>query len=204
MKKNTYNTDGLSAEDRALNTFAELMIEKICNLQEDWKKPWFSPQVAQLPKNLNGRNYNGMNSIVLMLMQEKNGWQTSRYATFDRIVSLNFTKDKDGKKAAVDENGNKLPRVGINKGEKSTPVMLTTFTCEQKSTSSTTIISSSLKTRGITTMSTQSYRFITSSISTRPISKKHVQRCIKSSRMKPLGRVCAPQKVWLISLLWMP
>ena len=92
MKKNTYNTDGLSAEDRALNTFAELMIEKIRNLQEDWKKPLFSPQVAQLPKNLNGRNYNGMNSIVLMLMQEKNGWQTSRYATFDRIVSLNFTK----------------------------------------------------------------------------------------------------------------
>ena len=78
LKKNTYNTDGLSAEDRALNTFAELMIEKIRNLQEDWKKPWFSPQVAQLPKNLNGRNYNGMNSIVLMLMQEKNGWQTSR------------------------------------------------------------------------------------------------------------------------------
>ena len=39
MKKNTYNTDGLSAEDRALNTFAELMIEKIRNLQEDWKKP---------------------------------------------------------------------------------------------------------------------------------------------------------------------
>jgi hypothetical protein len=75
-----------------------------------------------------------MNSIVLMLMQEKNGWQTSRYATFDRIVSLNFTKDKDGKKAAVDENGNKLPRVGINKGEKSTPVMLTTFTCVHKET----------------------------------------------------------------------
>lgn len=71
MKKNTYNTDGLSAEDRALNTFAELMIEKIRNLQEDWKKPWFSPQVAQLPQNLNGRNYNGMNSIVLMLMQER-------------------------------------------------------------------------------------------------------------------------------------
>ncbi len=54
MKKNTYNTDGLSAEDRALNTFAELMIEMINNLQEDWKKPWFSPQVAQLPQNLNG------------------------------------------------------------------------------------------------------------------------------------------------------
>lgn len=134
MKKNAYSTDGLSAEDRALNTFAELMIEKIRNLQEDWKKPWFSPQLAQMPKNLSGRNYNGMNSIILMLMQEKNGWQTSRYATFDRIVGLNYTKDKDGKKAAVDADGNKLPRVGINKGEKSTPVMLTTFTCVHKDT----------------------------------------------------------------------
>lgn len=134
MKKNVYSTDGLSAEDRALNTFAELMIEKIRNLQEDWKKPWFSPQLAQMPKNLSGRNYNGMNSIILMLMQEKNGWQTPRYATFDRIVGLNFTKDKDGKKAAVNENGEKLPRVGINKGEKSTPVMLTTFTCVHKDT----------------------------------------------------------------------
>ena len=129
MKKNTYNTDGLSAEDRALNTFAELMIEKIRNLQEDWKKPWFSPQVAQLPKNLNGRNYNGMNSIVLMLMQEKNGWQTTRYATFDRIMGLNYVKDKEGGRTpALDEKGEKLPMVSVNKGEKSTPVMLTTFT----------------------------------------------------------------------------
>lgn len=131
MKKNNYSTDELSAEDRALNTFAELMIEKIQNLQEDWKKPWFSPQLTQLPKNLSGRNYNGMNSIVLMLMQEKHGWQTARYATFDRIASLNFTKDR---KPVVDADGNKLPHVGINKGEKSTPVMLTTFTCINKDT----------------------------------------------------------------------
>lgn len=73
-KKNyTSNTDGLSAEDRALNTFADLMIDKITNMQQDWKKPWFSPQSVQLPRNLNGRYYNGMNSIVLMLMQEKRG-----------------------------------------------------------------------------------------------------------------------------------
>lgn len=43
-KKNyTANADGLSAEDRALNTFADLMIDKITNMQQDWKKPWFSP-----------------------------------------------------------------------------------------------------------------------------------------------------------------
>lgn len=46
-KKNyTPNADGRSAEDRALDKFAELMIEKISNLQGDWKKPWFSPQVS--------------------------------------------------------------------------------------------------------------------------------------------------------------
>ena len=137
MKKSSYTpkTDGQSAEDRALSTFAELMIEKITNLQSDWKKPWFSPQAAQMPMNLSGRNYSGMNSVVLMLMQEKNGWQTSRYATFDRIVSMNFTKGKDGKSVpAVDADGNKLPHVGINKGEKSTPVMLTTFTCVNQET----------------------------------------------------------------------
>lgn len=73
MKKSNYTpkSDGQSAEDRALSTFAELMIEKISNLQSDWKKPWFSPQAAQMPMNLSGRNYNGMNSVVLMLMQEK-------------------------------------------------------------------------------------------------------------------------------------
>ena len=87
MRKNyTPNPDGLSAEDRALNVFADIMIDKIKNLQQDWKQPWISPGAAQLPRNLNGRNYNGMNSIILMFMQEKNNWQTSRYATFDRIT----------------------------------------------------------------------------------------------------------------------
>ena len=47
-KKNyTQNPAGHSAEDRALDKFAELMIEKITNLQSDWKKTWFSPQAAQ-------------------------------------------------------------------------------------------------------------------------------------------------------------
>lgn len=137
MRKNyTPNPDGLSAEDRALNVFADIMIDKIKNLQQDWKQPWISPGAAQLPRNLNGRNYNGMNSIILMFMQEKNNWQTSRYATFDRITDMNYAKDKDGKRQNLltDKDGNKLPFVRINKGEKSTPVMITTFTCVHKQT----------------------------------------------------------------------
>ena len=146
-KKNyTPNPDGRSAEDRALDKFAELMIEKITNLQSDWKKPWFSPQAAQLPRNLNGRQYNGMNSIILMLQQEKNGWKTARYATFDRITGLNYGQDKQGNRQPLtDENGEKLPMVTINKGEKSTPV------------------------RNVrNTMSIRNYRCLTCSIWTRP------------------------------------
>lgn len=128
-KKNyTPNADGRSAEDRALDKFAELMIQKVETLQGDWKKPWFTPGAAQPPKNLSGRQYNGMNSIILMMQQETNGWETNRYATFDRITALNFEKTKDGGRVpATDAEGNKLPQVSINKGEKSTPVFLTVF-----------------------------------------------------------------------------
>lgn len=130
MAEKNQNTNARSAEDRALDMFADLMIEKISTMQQDWKKPWFSPQSAQLPQNLSGRQYNGFNSIVLMMQQEKNGWQTSRYATFDRITAMNYQASKQGNRVpAVDKDGNKLPLVSINKGEKSTPVMLTTFTC---------------------------------------------------------------------------
>ena len=41
-----------------------LMIEKINNLQSDWKKPWFTEGSMKWPKNLSGRDYNGM--IALM------------------------------------------------------------------------------------------------------------------------------------------
>ncbi len=34
--------DGRSAEDRALERLADLMVEKIKSLQADWQKPWFT------------------------------------------------------------------------------------------------------------------------------------------------------------------
>lgn len=61
-----YNTDGRSSEDRALDKFAEMMIEKINTLQNDWKKPWFTEGSLTWPKNLSGREYNGMNAVMLL------------------------------------------------------------------------------------------------------------------------------------------
>lgn len=33
---------GPNAEDKALDLFAEMMIEKIESIRKDWKKPWFT------------------------------------------------------------------------------------------------------------------------------------------------------------------
>lgn len=63
-KKNDYHRDGPSAEDRALERFTELMIEKISTLQKDWSKPWFTEDMMKWPKNLSGREYNGMNALM--------------------------------------------------------------------------------------------------------------------------------------------
>lgn len=102
-------------------------------LQSDWKKPWFTEGSMKWPKNMNGREYNGMNALMLMLQCEKNGYKIPVFCTFDRVAALNFEKDKQGsRKPVVDADGEKLPLVSINKGEKSFPVFITTFTCIDK------------------------------------------------------------------------
>lgn len=41
-----------SAEDRALDRFAEMLIEKIKSIQEDWEKPWFTEGAITMAKEL--------------------------------------------------------------------------------------------------------------------------------------------------------
>lgn len=116
--------EGPSSEDKALDLFAEMMIEKIESIREDWKKPWFTEGSLQWPRNLSGREYNGMNALMLLIHCEKEGYAIPRFCTFDCVQRLN-KPDKDGKE---------LPRVSVLRGEKSFPVMLTTFTCIHKET----------------------------------------------------------------------
>ena len=118
------NADGPNSEDKALDLFAEMMIEKIEGIHKDWKKPWFTEGTLQWPRNLHGREYNGMNAFMLLLHCEKEGYKIPRFCTFDCVQRLN----KPGK------DGEELPRVSVLRGEKSFPVMLTTFTCIHKET----------------------------------------------------------------------
>ena len=116
-----------TAEQKALDLFSEMMIAKIESLssKDGWKKPWFTEGALQWPKNLNGREYNGMNAFLLLLHCEKEGYKIPRFCTFDRIQQFN----KPGSRDKVAK-----PRVSVLKGEHSFPVMLTTFTVVDKET----------------------------------------------------------------------
>lgn len=76
-----------------------------------------------------------MNAMMLMMHCEKEGFKLPVFCTFDRVVGLNYGKDKEGGKVQLtDAEGNELPKVSINKGSKSIPVFITTFTCVDKET----------------------------------------------------------------------
>ncbi|MCC8176003.1 MAG: ssDNA-binding domain-containing protein [Bacteroidales bacterium] len=124
-------SDYKSAEDRALEKFADMMVEKIQEMKEsNWQKPWFTDG-AKWPRNLSGREYNGSNALVLLLHCQKNGYQVPIFATFNRVMGLNFDANKQPLR---DKDGKKLPIVTVNKGEKSMPIFLTSHTCVDKET----------------------------------------------------------------------
>lgn len=147
-----YAKEGPSAEDKALDLFADMMIERIQSLsgKDGWKKPWFTEGTLQWPKNLNGREYNGMNAFMLLLHCEKEGYKIPRFCTFDRIQLFNKAGKKDeeptrearaeGKRVCTmpckkeEADRQQKPRVSVLKGEHSFPVMLTTFTVVNKET----------------------------------------------------------------------
>lgn len=130
MKKDNTSDSNESKEAKAIDLFSELLIEKLEGIQADWKKPWFNPNGGggQWPKNTSGRSYNGGNAILLSLVAEKKNYPHSIWATFDRINAMNFSKDKQGKfNRLTGDDGKPLPHIGVNKGEKSTPVWITTY-----------------------------------------------------------------------------
>ena len=122
------NADGPSSEDKALDLFTEMLIAKIEGIRGDWRKPWFTEGTLQWPRNLSGREYNGMNAFLLLLHCEDKGYKIPRFCTFDCVQRLNKPTEKQAKE------GVELPRVSVLRGEKSFPVMLTTFTCIHKET----------------------------------------------------------------------
>lgn len=109
--KTTNYTDMETAGDKALKLFADLMVEKIRQVEDNWHKPWLSTQGGGLPQNIEGRAYNGVNSFMLFLLSEKMNYSLPVYMT--------FMQAKD--------NG-----VNVLKGEKSFPVIYWNFSIKDK------------------------------------------------------------------------
>lgn len=111
-------------ENKAYEQFADMMIDQIKAIKEDWHKPWLTNGLPW-PRSMYGKKYNGMNAFMLILHSQKNGYNIPVFGTFNRFVSLNYTQDANGEKMHLkDDNGEDLPQVMINKGEKSFPVVL--------------------------------------------------------------------------------
>lgn len=121
--------------DEAFNRFADLMIEHIASIQEDWKKPWFSNSLP-VPRNVyDGKGYDALNALMLSLHCEKNGYKIPVFGTYNRFLSFNFKTDADGTQhQLLDEQGNPLPRLTVNKGEKGFPLYYTSYTAVDKET----------------------------------------------------------------------
>lgn len=103
-------------EDKIATAFAELMIEKIKEMQVDWEKPWVNAGYTGAPRNITDRRYNGVNALMLMLFREKEGFKTPVFMTFKQAKDNGWDIKKGAKGFPVehwspiikDENGKRL------------------------------------------------------------------------------------------------
>lgn len=82
------NHEGPSAEDKAVERFNEMMIERLKSMKaSDWKKGWVSGTGHHhgLPQNLGGRVYNGTNSFFLQMDSAMHGYKMPVYMTFNDV-----------------------------------------------------------------------------------------------------------------------
>lgn len=121
-------------EDKAYDKFADMLIKKLEGFEGNWEKPWFDVGM-QWPKSIYGKPYNGMNALNLSILCEFEGYKIPIFATHDRIFAMNFEKDENGNRVpAVNDAGEKLPFVHVEKGQSAFPVFLSQTNIVHKDT----------------------------------------------------------------------
>jgi antirestriction protein ArdC len=68
--------------NKALDKFAELMIEKIQQVSEDWKRPWITNPVGRPRNAITNRPYSGFNDLALYFETERRGYPMPAYLTY--------------------------------------------------------------------------------------------------------------------------
>lgn len=99
------------SNDKALQLFADLMIERIEEVSDNPSKRWFSVAGHGFPQNVEGRLYQGMNSLILYLLCEKRNYVTPVFMTFLQA---------------------KTQEVNVLKGQKAFPVLYWDFSIKNE------------------------------------------------------------------------
>ena len=64
MNKNYAQYDGRSSEERALERYTKLIIEKMKAIEKNRMEPWFTVDSTKWPRGLSGRDFNSMNALM--------------------------------------------------------------------------------------------------------------------------------------------
>ena len=122
-KTNASSSASSSYSDVVIQQFADMMIKRMEDMKEsNWKKGWMDGRGdAGFPRNaLTGRQYNGINSFMLMYDTIKHEYTTSMYLTARQLFSMNESLKDPSTGKIASENLDKVMK--INKGEKAFPV----------------------------------------------------------------------------------
>lgn len=127
--KNSYAPNGgRSAEERALERYSGLLLEKVRAIGQDHSLPWLTDESLKWPKGITGGEYNGTNALMLLLHSEKEGYKVPVFLTFEQVMGLNNDIGNQEKGERVNEKyDNQLRRVSVLKGARSFPVLSTKF-----------------------------------------------------------------------------
>jgi len=69
-------------KSKALEVFAGLVLDKIQQVNKDWKKPWITSPVG-FPRNaITGRMYSGFNNLMLFFETERKGYSMPAFLTY--------------------------------------------------------------------------------------------------------------------------
>lgn len=83
--------------EKAMEKYAELMIETIEGMKGGWRKAWLTASAAD-PENVKGNQYNGMNAFLLLMLCGMKGYRTPVFMTMKQ-TNERGAKVKKGEKA---------------------------------------------------------------------------------------------------------
>lgn len=129
--------------NKTLKQFADLMIKKIESVSDNWSTPWVSNKSNGMPQNISGREYHGLNALMLYINQEEKGYKTPVHMTFLQAQENNVMIKKGAKSFPVaywgysikhKDTGEKITLDAYNKLSQSqkNDYKVTPFLCEHR------------------------------------------------------------------------